>query len=86
MALFGVLVGCSEPEARIVHQDRVIELPASSEYLPGDEAPLITVRMEADAAEVARSNRSAYVECRSSLHRVLEFIKNAAAVSRPDKA
>lgn len=65
-----------------MHQPTVIAVPTGPNTCP-DEVSLIQVKTEADAAEVARSNRAAYVECRSTVRRILDFIAKATAVTTP---
>lgn len=82
LALAGLLAACDQPEALIVHQPVAISVPDGLNTCPA-EVPLLQVRTEADAAEVARSNRAAYIECRSTVSRILAFIKEAAEATGP---
>jgi uncharacterized lipoprotein YajG len=77
IALLALGACSAKPIPIIVHQTEIQIPPRSLDTCPV-EVDQISVRTEADVKEIAKSNRIAYIECRSSLGAIWEWLAKAA--------
>jgi hypothetical protein len=77
------LGACSSPPPLIVHQSEVVIPPRSLDTCPA-RIDSVDVKTQADVIEVLKRNRLAYVECRSSLALMWEWLTKAQSQKTPE--